>query len=80
MFAILLSSARILAVYRLFLMAIKFLRESVEELHKVTWPTQAQAVQLVIATIIVVIIAALAIGVLDFSLSAGYEQLINLAK
>ena len=60
-------------------MALKYFRESVEELHRVTWPTRAQAVQLVIAVIITTIIAALFFGFLDAALAYGWKQLITLA-
>lgn len=56
-----------------------YFRESVSELHRVTWPTREQAFKIVAITLVFVAIAALIFGVLDQVLALGYSYLLNLA-
>ncbi len=48
---------------------LTYLRESVEELRKVRWPTRNQAVRLSVITVVFVTISSLFFGLLDVLLS-----------
>ncbi len=45
---------------------VRYLRETSAELRKVTWPTRQEARQLTTVVVIVVIVTAMALGLLDF--------------
>mgnify|MGYP000877845270 FL=1 len=47
---------------------LSYLRDSVEELRHVQWPTQQQAVRLSVIVIVFIVITALAFGLIDFLL------------
>jgi len=57
-----------------------YFRESVSELHRVQWPTRAQATRLAVIVLVFTFIAAGVFGLLDGLLSAAYTQLINFAN
>lgn len=48
---------------------ITYFRESLEELHKVRWPTRRQAVRLSGITVVFVLVTSLFFGVVDTLLS-----------
>ena len=55
-----------------------YIKNSLEELGKVTWPTKNQAVQLTGIVFVFCLIAALFLGALDFVLNALYSYLLKL--
>ncbi len=57
-----------------------YLREAVTELHKVAWPTRAQAVRISAIVLGVTFFFAFTFGLFDKALSAGYLYLLNLAQ
>lgn len=57
-----------------------YLRSSFEELTRVTWPTKNQAVRLTIIVFVFCLIAAAALGALDFGLNEGYSYLLKFSK
>ncbi len=57
-----------------------YFRESLTELHRVTWPTREQATKIVIVTLIFVLVSALVFGVLDQVLAFGYAKLLQFAQ
>ena len=48
---------------------VTYIRESIEELHKVRWPTRRQAVRLSAITVVFVIASSLFFGAVDVALS-----------
>lgn len=54
-----------------------YLRESKQELEKVTWPTQKEVVNYSILTIVFSIVLAAYFGVLDFVLNEGFTALLQ---
>lgn len=57
----------------------RYLRESKEELEKVTWPTQKQTVRYSALIIITSLALALYFGVIDYLLNLGLEALLALS-
>lgn len=57
---------------------IKFVKESLQELAKVTWPTRATVLRLTVGVIIVSVLFALFIGVIDIGLTNGLRGLLGL--
>ena len=49
--------------------SIKFFREVIEELGKVTWPTRQEAIRMTVTVIIVSVAISALIGSLDFALT-----------
>jgi preprotein translocase subunit SecE len=56
---------------------IKYLKESKQELDKVTWPTKKEVVYYSSVVIIVTLLAAVYFGVLDYLLALGLGALIG---
>ncbi|MBI1982150.1 MAG: preprotein translocase subunit SecE [Candidatus Levybacteria bacterium] len=54
-----------------------FLKETREELKKVTWPTQQEVVRLTTIVIIVSLIVGLLIGAMDFLFTKTMETIIK---
>lgn len=54
-----------------------FLKETREELKKVTWPTQQEVVRLTAIVIIASLLVGLFIGALDFIFTKGMETIIK---
>ena len=54
-----------------------FLKESKQELKKVSWPDRKQAARLTAVVITVSLIVGLFIGIVDFGLKKGLEVLIR---
>ncbi|MEK7092082.1 MAG: preprotein translocase subunit SecE [Patescibacteria group bacterium] len=59
------------------MVVVTFLQEVIEELKKVTWPTQQEIVRLTIIVIAISILVGLYIGGLDFILVKITELLIK---
>ena len=57
---------------------VRYLRETVAELRKVTWPTRQEARQLTTVVVIVVIVMAIALGLVDYIFSHLIGWLIGL--
>lgn len=54
-----------------------FLKETREELKKVTWPTQQEVVRLTAIVVIVSLLVGFFIGALDFVFTKGVETIIK---
>lgn len=59
------------------MVVVTFLQEVIEELKKVTWPTQQEIVRLTIIVIAISVLVGLYIGGLDFILVKITELLIK---
>ncbi|MBU4315005.1 preprotein translocase subunit SecE [Patescibacteria group bacterium] len=57
---------------------VKYLRESKQELEKVSWPTKQQTQRYAIIVVIFCLGLAVYFGVLDWALNLGLRALINL--
>lgn len=55
----------------------QYLQECLEELHKVTWPTRQQAIQITTTVFIFMVASAFALGVVDQVLALGYRTLLT---
>ncbi len=53
-----------------------YLREALEELHHVRWPTRHQAIRLSLIVIGFVLVSAAIFGVIDFLLAEAVTQLL----
>lgn len=58
---------------------MNYIKDSIEEVKKVTWPTSNQAIKISIITVIFTLISTLVITGLDFSFRKGYDQLLELS-
>ncbi|MDD3067162.1 MAG: preprotein translocase subunit SecE [Candidatus Gracilibacteria bacterium] len=58
---------------------LRYIRDAVSELHRVTWPTRAQAVRISLIVLGVTLFFAFALGFLDTFLAAGYKLLLSFA-
>ena len=56
-----------------------YLKNSFEELSRVTWPTKKQAVRLTIIVLIFCILFGLVLTGIDLLFQKGYEYLLNLS-
>ncbi|MBN2087799.1 preprotein translocase subunit SecE [Candidatus Peregrinibacteria bacterium] len=56
----------------------KYIRESIQELHNVTWPTKKQAIRITTIVFIFMIVAAAILGFVDQLLAVGYKALLNI--
>lgn len=57
---------------------IAYLKDSVSELRKVTWPTKEQTLRLTIIVSVFSLIVAALFGVLDYVFGFGFTQLLDL--
>ena len=57
---------------------VRYVRETSAELRKVTWPTRQEARQLTTVVVIVVILMAIALGLVDYIFSHFIGWLISL--
>ncbi|MFH1284128.1 MAG: preprotein translocase subunit SecE [Candidatus Peregrinibacteria bacterium] len=57
----------------------EYLKNSFEELTKVTWPTKNQAVRLTIIVLIFCVATALFLGAMDYIFNRGYNYLLSIA-
>lgn len=53
-----------------------YIKQAVEELKKVTWPSKKETYQYTILVIGISLVVAAFLGALDFGFSLGFEQLI----
>ena len=56
---------------------VSYLRESKQELEKVTWPSQKDIIRYTIITIVISVTLATNFGVLDFGLNEGLTALLE---
>jgi len=56
---------------------IQYLKDSVRELKKVTWPTKKETTNYTILVIMISLSVAVFIGLVDFLLSLSIEQVIK---
>ena len=55
---------------------IAYVRESLEELRKVSWPSRAQTMRYSLLIIAISVAVAIFFGALDWALQAGLEKLV----
>ncbi|MBP7898565.1 MAG: preprotein translocase subunit SecE [Candidatus Gracilibacteria bacterium] len=55
---------------------VSYLRESLDEFRRVTWPTRNQAIRLSAIVLSFVLVAAVFIGILDFAFHLGYAKIL----
>ncbi len=60
------------------IMIKKYIRDSIQELNNVTWPTRKQAIRITTIVFIFMIVAAAVLGVVDQFLSIGYKALLKI--
>jgi len=66
---------------KVYSMSIKrYLQESLQELHHVTWPTKQQAIKITTIVFIFMVVSAIILGVVDQLLAMGYKALLSLKK
>ena len=58
---------------------MSYLKDSFEEIKKVTWPTNNQAVKVSIITIVFTVVSTLIITGFDFSFRQGYDALTDIS-
>lgn len=56
-----------------------YLRESLQELSRVTWPTKNQAVNLTLIVLGFMLVSAALFGFADFAFNSGYQFLLKLS-
>ncbi|MFH0820574.1 MAG: preprotein translocase subunit SecE [Candidatus Peregrinibacteria bacterium] len=54
----------------------RYIQESLQELHHVTWPTRRQAVRITIIVFLFMVASGLLLGVIDQLLTMGYRSLL----
>ncbi len=58
---------------------MNFIKDSIEEIRKVTWPTRNQAIHLTIITIIFTAVTTLLLTGFDFGFSKVYDILLDIS-
>lgn len=56
---------------------IRYFRDSLTELHRVSWPTRAQAVRIALIVLGVTLFFTFIFGVFDSLLALGYAELLK---
>ena len=56
----------------------KYIKDSIAELHNVTWPTRAQGIRITTIVFIFMIVAAAILGFLDQLFAWGIRMLLSL--
>lgn len=56
--------------------AITFVKEAIQELKKVTWPTRMAVLRMTIGVMIISALFAIFIGIVDVGLSKGIESML----
>jgi preprotein translocase subunit SecE len=57
---------------------LRYLRETYFELKKVSWPTRPEAINLTIIVVLVTTILSIALAILDWLFSTGFELFFRL--
>ncbi len=58
---------------------INYIKSSIEEIRRVTWPTKNQAIRLTIIVFVFCVLMAFVIGALDFGFNMLYNYLLKLS-
>lgn len=58
---------------------IKYIKNSIKEIQKVTWPKKEHALNLTVITIIFTIVTTLGLTLVDKVFNAGYQTLLDLS-
>jgi preprotein translocase subunit SecE len=58
---------------------IKYIKNSIKEVQKVTWPKKEDALKLTIITLIFTLLTTLGLTLVDKVLNAGYQYLLDLS-
>ena len=58
---------------------MKYIKESVEEIKKVTWPTKKHAIQITVITIVITAISTALLTFVDGMLQNGYGKLLEMS-
>ena len=58
----------------------KYFREAISELHRVTWPTRAQAIKISLTVLAITFVIAIALGFFDTFLAWLYRLLLEAAN
>lgn len=56
---------------------VKFIKEALQELKKVTWPTRQAALKMTLGVIVISALFAIVIGIVDIGLTKGIEGLLT---
>ncbi len=56
-----------------------YIKSSIEELRRVTWPTKNQAIRLTIIVFVFCVLMAFVIGALDFGFNQLYNYLLKIS-
>lgn len=56
---------------------IQFLKEVKSELTKVVWPSRSETLKVTFAVIGLSVAVAIFLGIVDYGLTRGFEQLLN---
>jgi preprotein translocase subunit SecE len=56
----------------------KYFRESLQELHNVTWPTKKQSIRITTIVFVFMIVSAIVLGFLDQVFAWGIQSFISL--
>lgn len=59
-------------------MLIKYLKESIAELHNVTWPTRKRGIRITTIVIIFMVVSAIVLGLMDQLFAWGIRNLLAL--
>ena len=57
---------------------VRFFRETVAELRKVSWPTRQEATQLTVLVLVVVALSGMVLGLLDFLFTELFRLVIGM--
>jgi len=58
----------------------KYVKSSLEEFSKITWPTKNQAVRLTIIVLIFVLIASFTLGAVDYGFNELFHYLLKITR
>lgn len=58
---------------------IKYIKNSIKEVQKVTWPKKEDALKLTIITLIFTLLTTLGLTLVDKVLNAGYQTLLDIS-
>ena len=59
---------------------VKYIKEAIEELKKVKWPTKNETINNTLLVIIICIVMGLFLGLIDFGLTEFLYKLLNITK
>lgn len=59
---------------------VKYIKEAIEELKKVKWPTKNETINNTLLVIIICIVMGLFLGLIDFGLTEFLYKILNITK